>query len=78
MLRSTVPVGTTRNIIIKILEKGSNLKAGKDFYVSFTPERTVEGNALYELRNLPQIIGGYSLNAQKHQQIIGQLLPEKL
>ena len=60
MLRSTVPVGTTRNIIIKILEKGSNLKAGKDFYVSFTPERTVEGNALYELRNLPQIIGGYS------------------
>ncbi len=65
MLRSTVPVGTSRNIVIKILEKGSKLKAGKDFYVSFTPERTIEGNALYELRNLPQIIGGFSAACSK-------------
>ncbi len=56
--RSTVPVGTTRTIILPILEK-SGLIAGKDFFVSFTPERTVEGNALEELRTLPQVIGGY-------------------
>ena len=58
MLRSTVPVGTTRNLAKKILEENSNLRAGEDFYLSFTPERTVEGNAMKELQDLPQIIGG--------------------
>jgi UDP-N-acetyl-D-mannosaminuronic acid dehydrogenase len=56
-LRSTVPVGTTRNVVKPILEE-SGLKAGEDFYLAFTPERTAEGVALKELRMLPQIIGG--------------------
>jgi UDP-N-acetyl-D-mannosaminuronic acid dehydrogenase len=56
-LRSTVPVGTTRDIVKPILEE-SGLKAGEDFYLAFTPERTAEGTALRELRILPQIIGG--------------------
>ena len=60
MLRSTVPVGTTRELVIPILEKYSELEVGKDFYVSFTPERTAEGVALRELQNLPQIIGSFS------------------
>ncbi len=58
MLRSTVPVGTTRNIAKKILEEKSNLQAGVDFYLSFAPERTVEGKAMEELKTLPQIVGG--------------------
>ncbi len=58
VLRSTVPVGTTRNLVKPILEKKSNLIAGKDFYLAFAPERTAEGNALDELRTNPQIIGG--------------------
>ena len=37
----------------------------RDFYISFTPERTIEGNALYELRNLPQIIGGFTPGCSK-------------
>ena len=57
--RSTIPVGTTRNVIIPILEL-SELTAGIDFYVVFAPERSVEGNAIYELQSLPQIVGGYS------------------
>ena len=57
ILRSTVPVGTTRNIIIPILEKNSGLKAGSDFEVVFAPERTAEGIALSELLKNPQIIG---------------------
>lgn len=63
ILRSTVPVGCSRNFVLPILEKQSNLKAGKDFYLSFAPERTIEGKALYELRNLPQVIGGYDQNS---------------
>lgn len=58
ILRSTVSPGTTRNFVIPILEAGSGLKAGEDFYVSFAPERTIEGNALEELKTLPQVIGG--------------------
>tara|TARA_X000000950_G_C13858424_1_gene637616 strand:- start:83 stop:1822 length:1740 start_codon:yes stop_codon:yes gene_type:complete len=58
MIRSTVPVGSTRNYFVPMLQKFNNLKAGLDFSVSFTPERTIEGNALEELRSLPQIVGG--------------------
>jgi len=59
VLRSTVPAGTTREIGIPALEAGSGLTAGKDFFVAFAPERTVEGKAMEELRTLPQVVGGY-------------------
>jgi UDP-N-acetyl-D-mannosaminuronic acid dehydrogenase len=58
VLRSTVPLGTTRNEFIPIVEKLSGLVAGEEFFVVFAPERTVEGKALAELRTLPQVIGG--------------------
>jgi nucleotide sugar dehydrogenase len=60
MLRSTVPVGTTRNVVCIILEKDSGMKAGVDFHLAFAPERTAEGKAMEELRSLPQIVGGLS------------------
>ncbi|MFX1394600.1 MAG: nucleotide sugar dehydrogenase [Promethearchaeota archaeon] len=60
ILRSTVPVTTCRNVVLPILEKESNLTCGVDFHLVFAPERTIEGKALEELKNLPQIIGGYS------------------
>ncbi len=58
VLRSTVPLGTTRSVVIPLLEKKSGLVAGEDFFVAFAPERTIEGKALQELRTLPQVIGG--------------------
>lgn len=58
ILRSTVPVGCTRTEVIPLLEKVSGLRVGEDFHVAFCPERTAEGRALKELRELPQIIGG--------------------
>ncbi len=58
VLRSTVPVGTTRTIVLPILEEQSGLTAGVDFHLSFAPERTAEGKAVKELRELPQLIGG--------------------
>lgn len=58
ILRSTVPVGTCRDIVMPILEKESRLRVGKEVHLAFAPERTVEGKAIHELRNLPQIIGG--------------------
>lgn len=58
ILRSTVPVGSCRNFVLPILERQSGLVGGKDFYLAFAPERTIEGKALEELRKLPQVIGG--------------------
>lgn len=53
ILRSTVPLGTTRNIVLPLLKKYA-----KHFYLAFCPERTIEGRALIELKELPQIVGG--------------------
>lgn len=53
ILRSTVQVGTTRNIVLPILQA-----TGKRFNLAMCPERTLEGDALRELTSLPQIVGG--------------------
>ena len=60
ILRSTIPPGTARNFVLPILENKSLLKGGKDFFLAMAPERTIEGEAMKELRILPQIIGGLS------------------
>ena len=59
VMRSTLPIGYTRNSVIPCLERTSGLVKGIDFFVSVCPERTTEGNALRELKSLPQIIGGF-------------------
>lgn len=53
ILRSTVAVGTTKKVVKPILDLSK-----KKYFLSFCPERTLEGNALNELIKLPQIIGG--------------------
>lgn len=58
IFRSTVSIGSCRDALRKI-EKRTGLKCGFDFYLSFAPERTEEGNALKELTELPQLIGGF-------------------
>lgn len=63
IVRSTVPVGTTRNIIKKNIEKYSNLECGTEFSLVFAPERTAEGIALKELKKNPQIIGSFDKNS---------------
>ena len=57
ILRSTVAPGTT-DLINSRLETETKFKHGEDFHVAFCPERIAEGNALQEIREVPQIIGG--------------------
>ncbi len=52
VLRSTVKIETTRKVVAPILAA-----SGKRFDLAMCPERTLEGRALQELRELPQIIG---------------------
>jgi nucleotide sugar dehydrogenase len=57
VMRSTVPVGTGQEIIDQI-QIARGWKVGTDFHYISAPERTVEGNALREIRELPQVISG--------------------
>jgi UDP-N-acetyl-D-mannosaminuronic acid dehydrogenase len=52
ILRSTVKIGTTENLVKEILDKKK-----VNYHLAYCPERTAEGKALYEIKNLPQIIG---------------------
>lgn len=58
VLRSTVRIGVTRKIVAPILRT-----SGMKFDLAFCPERTIEGQAMAELRVLPQIIGGETFDA---------------
>jgi UDP-N-acetyl-D-mannosaminuronic acid dehydrogenase len=58
ILRSTLPPKTTEDIIIPMLEKKSSLKCGEDFALAVCPERILEGKAIQEIYDLPEIIGG--------------------
>ena len=58
ILRSTIPVGLSRNLVKPILDE-SGLKAGEGYFLAFAPERTIEGDAITEIRELPQIVGGF-------------------
>ena len=60
ILRGTVQIGITRSLLIRILEKRSGLNCGKDFFLSYMPERIVEGDALNEFEKIPQLVSGYT------------------
>ena len=60
ILRSTLPVKTTDEIVIPFLREKTKLVAGKDFGISVCPERILEGKAIKEIQELPEIIGGFN------------------
>lgn len=63
VLESTTYPGTTEELIKPILEKGSGLKCGKDFYLGFSPERVDPGNLIYKTKNTPKVVGGVGKDA---------------
>jgi UDP-N-acetyl-D-glucosamine dehydrogenase len=62
VLESTTYPGTTEELILPKLEE-AGLKVGKDFFLAFSPERVDPGNAIYNTRNTPKVIGGSPHNA---------------
>ncbi|MBN1123417.1 MAG: nucleotide sugar dehydrogenase [Sedimentisphaerales bacterium] len=56
-LESTTYPGTTRELMKPILE-ASGLKAGKDFYLAYSPEREDPGNKQFTTRTIPKVVGG--------------------
>ncbi|MBN1795130.1 MAG: nucleotide sugar dehydrogenase [Sedimentisphaerales bacterium] len=56
---STTYPGTTRELVAPILEQ-KGLKAGKDFYLAYSPEREDPGNKYFTTKTIPKVIGGYT------------------
>lgn len=63
VLESTTYPGTTEELVKPILEEGSGLKCGEDFYLGFSPERVDPGNLIYKTKNTPKVVGGVGADA---------------
>ncbi|MCO8194192.1 MULTISPECIES: nucleotide sugar dehydrogenase [Anaerofustis] len=63
VLESTTYPGTTEELIKPILEEGSGLKCGEDFYLGFSPERVDPGNLIYKTKNTPKVVGAIGEDA---------------
>ncbi|MCI8477614.1 MAG: nucleotide sugar dehydrogenase [Oscillospiraceae bacterium] len=63
VLESTTYPGTTEELLKPILEEGSGLKCGEDFYLGFSPERVDPGNLLYKTSNTPKVVGAVGKDA---------------
>lgn len=63
VLESTTYPGTTEELLKPLLESGSGLVCGKDFYLGFSPERVDPGNALFKTKNTPKVVGGVGRDA---------------
>jgi UDP-N-acetyl-D-glucosamine dehydrogenase len=79
ILESTTYPGTTREVVLPILEK-SGLEVGKDFFVAYSPERVDPGNKSYTTQNIPKVIGGITeccteLATLFYQQFIETVVP---
>jgi nucleotide sugar dehydrogenase len=58
ILESTTYPGTTVEVLIPAIEEISNLKAGVDFFVGYSPERIDPGNDTWNFKNTPKVISG--------------------
>lgn len=65
VLESTTYPGTTEELIKPILEEGSGLKCGEDFYLGFSPERVDPGNLIYKTKNTPKVVGAIGEDARE-------------
>lgn len=79
ILESTTYPGTTDEVLLPMLEK-SGLKAGKDFYLAFSPEREDPGNKSFTTGTIPKVVGGCTPESLErasylYQQIVVETVP---
>lgn len=79
ILESTTYPGTTRDIVLPILE-ATGMKLGEDFYLAYSPEREDPGNPDFTAGNIPKVVGGSEplslrLAAQLYRQGMPDVIP---
>jgi len=75
VLESTTYPGTTRQIVLPILER-SGLKGGQDFHLAYSPERVDPGNKKYSIRNTPKVVGGIDSSSTRLAELLYQQVAE--
>jgi nucleotide sugar dehydrogenase len=58
ILESTTYPGTTQELLVPLLERGSGLAAGRDFHVGYSPERIDPGNTVWGFVETPKVVSG--------------------
>ena len=66
VLESTTYPGTTEELMVPLLEKGSGLTAGTDFFVGYSPERIDPGNPRWNFVNTPKVVSGIDAGSLAH------------
>ena len=79
ILESTTYPGTTDELVLPMLE-ASGLKVGQDFFLCFSPERVDPGNAKFQTKNIPKVVGGTTpectqLGKLFYQQALEKVVP---
>ena len=62
IIESTVAPGTTRGLLVPLLEKESNLNVN-EFLVAFSPERIDPQNKTWNIKNTPKLVSGLTKEA---------------
>jgi UDP-N-acetyl-D-glucosamine dehydrogenase len=65
VLESTTWPGTTREVLQPILEQGTGMKAGTDFYLAMSPERVDPGREDWTTKTTPKVLGGIDAESTK-------------
>ena len=79
VLESTTYPGTSRDVILPVLE-AAGMKAGKDFYLAYSPERVDPNDKNYSAREIPKVIGGVTESCLErvktlYEQVFHQVVP---
>ncbi len=79
VLESTTYPTTTRDVVLPILEAGG-LKAGKDFFLAYSPEREDPGNASFSTDSIPKVVGGFDAQSTEmatslYKQVVVEVIP---
>jgi UDP-N-acetyl-D-glucosamine dehydrogenase len=77
VLESTTYPGTTRDVLLPLLEQGSGLKAGPDFHLAYAPERVDPGRTDHTPRSTPKVVGGIDdASAEAAAELYGAAIDE--
>jgi UDP-N-acetyl-D-glucosamine dehydrogenase len=79
ILESTTYPGTTREVVLPILEE-SGLQVGRDFFLAYSPERVDPANPTYTTSNIPKVVGGITpyctqIASLLYEQFIEKVVP---
>jgi len=77
ILESTTYPGTTREVVLPILEE-SGLKVGEDFFLAYSPERVDPANPTYTTRNIPKVVGGVTAQCTEIAALLYEQFVEKV